>query len=58
MIPRFIYKKNNTKMIRHFATSSRKTPEPNNDYKTLMFVALVYSFFETGQTIYKVYKEK
>lgn len=56
MIPRFVCKKNNKKMIRYFATSSRKTPEPNNDYKTLMFVALVYSFFETGKTIYKAYK--
>lgn len=57
MIARFIHKKNNSKMIKHFATSN-KPKDPNNDYKTVMILAIAYSFFETGRIIYKIYKDK
>ena len=49
MINRFIYKKNSTKMIRTFATSS-KPPNPNNpDLGPIILISIMYLGFDLTQ---------
>lgn len=49
MLTRFIHRKNNVKMIKHFGTSS-KQPNPNNgDFGPLIMVSIMYLIFDITQ---------
>ena len=49
MLTRFIHRKNNVKMIKHFGTSS-KPPNPNNeDFGPLILNSIMYLGFDLTQ---------
>ena len=53
MLTRFIHRKNNVKMIKHFGTSIKPpnpNPNPNNeDFRPLIMVSIMYLIFDITQ---------